>query len=440
MPLFGNNIYNYRDNYILNEAYIGKTKTLLEIEDQIGLVREKISFYKNINQSEEMLKLNRLIEKQFNPKLSAIQVIKSNLFNVSTNIIGWKFDIVDNIKMSEMVIGDRKNGYRFKNGNNFCLLIDISYGILASKELSNGEILAFILHEIGHNFADCIYDKIEINDRTISNNLKKIIIKNKIALIFAAFSSASTTSEFINILDSKNRLNNQKQLQKQIKLQSKKPNFIKEIINGMIGRCNDLESFSQEICSRLFGRNEMRRSLDFLNNVNGADSAKKSISRQNEVLADKFAAIYGYGVELSSGLSKLYGEVTPAKKFINRFGNFGEKINQSYDQLLRELYNFDSHGQPIQRIYSTIKTLKNELGKKDLDPKLKKSLQSQLDDIFKILVQNTTSSDKLTKDQNLQNSYYNFINMRYPDAIQEDLESAIEKALDDVLNGKYRGE
>ena len=40
MSIFGNGLYNYRDNYIVNEAYVGKTKTLMEIEEKIGKIRE----------------------------------------------------------------------------------------------------------------------------------------------------------------------------------------------------------------------------------------------------------------------------------------------------------------------------------------------------------------------------------------------------------------
>ena len=49
MSIFGNGIYNYRDNYIMNEAYVGKTKTLMEIEEQVGKIRENLGFFKSIS-------------------------------------------------------------------------------------------------------------------------------------------------------------------------------------------------------------------------------------------------------------------------------------------------------------------------------------------------------------------------------------------------------
>ena len=62
-------IYNYvtEDAKLcaLSEAYFGKTPTLLEIEKQIGIIRQNaLKRFSDINRSEEVLKLNRLFEKQ----------------------------------------------------------------------------------------------------------------------------------------------------------------------------------------------------------------------------------------------------------------------------------------------------------------------------------------------------------------------------------------
>ena len=131
MSIFGNGLYNYRDNYIVNEAYVGKTKTLMEIEEQIGKIRENLGFFKSINSSKEVLALNRLLEKQFGPDIAAVKIYNSNSPNAYTMVIGKRFDIAENVKMSDMVMADKQNGYKFVPNNNFVLLVNIAYGLIA---------------------------------------------------------------------------------------------------------------------------------------------------------------------------------------------------------------------------------------------------------------------------------------------------------------------
>lgn len=432
MPVFGNEIYNYRDKYIVNEAYVGKTKTLLEIEEQIGRVRENIGFFKNINQSKEVLTLNRLIEKQFGPEICAFKIYASNIQNAYTCVIGKRFDIAQEVKMSEMVVADKQNGYRFKPGNNFCLLVNVAYGLIADTNYTDAEILAIILHEIGHNFADCIYNKIEIDNRNIMNSIREIILRTRIAKIFSIIGIPMAIRDELMLRD----LNNKNQNEKEKKYQSRKPGRIRAIINGMIGKCSDFNSFVNGICTRLFHRGDIKNDKRIMDLKGYKQQARASLNRQNEVIADKFAGIYGYGPDQATALLKLEDSPSNSEKFVNKLGGFGRKANEEYNDLMRDINDYDCHPNMIQRIYEEIKLLENEIAKEDVDPRMKKVIQDQLNQLKEIIAENIKENEKFTKNQNAQRLYYAYVNDNCPDAVDQEIEEAIEKALDDVLNGK----
>ena len=46
MSLYGNSIIDYRNTQVVNEAYVGKTPTLEEIEKKIGELRENANVVK----------------------------------------------------------------------------------------------------------------------------------------------------------------------------------------------------------------------------------------------------------------------------------------------------------------------------------------------------------------------------------------------------------
>lgn len=432
MPVFGNDIYNYRDNYIVNEAFVGKTKTLLEIEEQIGRVRENLGFYKNINQSKEVLQLNRLIEKQFGVDVCAFKIYNSNIANAYTCVIGKRFDVAENYKMSEMVIADKQNGYRFKPGNNFCLLVNVAYGLITDTQYTDGEILAVILHEIGHNFADCIYDKIEVNNRDMMLKIKKIILESRLKLIFSIV--------FIPIAIRNNKMlkdyNNENQNKKQRKFQSKHYGVIRSVLNGMVGKTKDFGTFINCVYSRLFGLDDIRAKKRIMDLRGYKTKARASLDRQNEVIADKFAGIYGYGPEQATALIKLENTPGSAEKFVNKLGGFGRRANEAYNDLIRDINDYDCHPQVIQRINEEIKLLENEIAKEDVDPKMKKVIQDQLNQLRKVIADNIKASEEFSKNENAQRLYNAYVNDNCPDAVDEEIENAIEKAFDEVLNGK----
>ncbi len=115
----------------LSEAYIGKTDTLLEMENAIGKIRERaLRKFTDINKSPEVLHFNRLMEKQFGMDCYALYIDQSDTINAYTEAVGARLDIALKDNISDWVEGDRQGGYRWKSGNQLCIMACIYLGML----------------------------------------------------------------------------------------------------------------------------------------------------------------------------------------------------------------------------------------------------------------------------------------------------------------------
>ena len=161
----------------VNEAYVGKTPILEKIEEQIGIIRSKLSRYDDFDRLPDVQKLNRMFEEQFGMKIFALHMEKEDIMNAYTMVIALNTDIYKK-DFSKYITANRKDGYRFTEDNNFCISATVYYGLLSNPDLTDAEILAIILHEIGHNFADFIDSSIRIANKNFMAGIWTSIIMN----------------------------------------------------------------------------------------------------------------------------------------------------------------------------------------------------------------------------------------------------------------------
>ena len=421
----------YENFGYLTEAYIGKTKTLLEIEEQIGVVRERaLKKFTDINKSPEVLKLNRMFEKQFGMECFALYIAQEHQYNAGTMPIQRRFDIAFEKNISKYVEGDAINGFRFKEGNGFCVNVYLFYGVLEDEIFTNAEILAIILHEIGHNFADAVYDDIKYANINVMYTELILIIYMTIINFIIFIATAGAYSDMNSIIYM-NTLNNEYQKRKG---KSKHKSILRGLFTGLFGIRNDLCSFISEIIVRIIYSKTYENYKLIVNKDKQREYIKKNIGRQNEVIADKFAGIYGYGPEQVSALMKLESHKSDAELFMEKIP-FLDKINNKYKILTLDINDYDVHPHDIQRAHEEIKLLKREINKADCDPKMKKVMQDQIDEIEDIINQSIKVRKNCTNYEKQKAAYYKLINNKYPDAITDELEEAIEKALDNALKG-----
>ena len=148
------------------------------------------------------------------------------------------------------------------------------------------------------------------------------------------------------------------------------------------------------------------------------------------MIADKFATINGYGPELQSALAKMNMISSRSEKFVEKIPFIGALINLSYTQAYEDVYKFDEHPQLIQRINSSLSILEAEMKKKELDPKLKKIIQTQIDQIKKLKEEVTTAREDATKAERYRANYNKIVEEEDKYSITKEMEDKINNMID----------
>ena len=402
---------------LLDEAFIGKTDTLLQVEEQFGLLQKTAKKGQDLNSKPEVQKINRLIEKQFGMKLFALNIRQNSDLNASTAMISLRYDVGVNTDVRKLVVGSQESGYKFVSNNNLCVLVNMDLGLIIDETTTPSELVGTLLHEIGHNFAGCLNDRIRLENEELINLRYRYLIWK---------ATVSFSKKYKKELEQ----NTSKYITKQAKDYQKKRPF-RGWIMSLAGTKYNFIAFCKGVKNIL--RNA-RYNIDAMSKhekKHMSDEQKNSTDRINEVFADKFVAVYGYSVEHARSLFKGDIHKTAAEKFANKI--FGKDIVDTCNKLMQNYYLFDEHPDTIQRANHMMTTLKAELAKEDLDPKLKEVLKAQVDDMENFIKEITTASKNDSERLAVRKAFYKALNEESPSALAEGLEDEIEKELDDVL-------
>lgn len=404
----------------IEEAYIGKTDTLLEIEKQFEAIRENTKVGQDIAAKPEVQKLNRLVEKQFGMDIFSFRVDQESKLNGYTNIIANKFDISLEIDMKKLIVGSQDSGYRFKKNNNLCIVTTFSSGLLYKENITGEELTAVLLHEIGHNFADCLDEQIRLANRKVIKSYYQYLVM-KAAIIFGR--------KYRKALERNTNEYERKNTQK-----VNKDSKIRGWLKGLASIKYSFTSFCGEVFRKLLYSKFKAMDYSDKKKVEAAEKKtgiKTNADRKNEVFADKFAAVYGYGLALGTGLYKMDTHKSKADKFIAKV--FSDKINENFEMLCNQFFLHDCHPALIQRVNAVVHTLRAELAKEDLDPKVKEVLSKQLDQLESFIKELTTAMKNEDERQAVRKAFYKAVNENSPDALTKELEDEIERELDEGL-------
>ncbi len=402
----------------ISEAYIGKTDTLLQVEEQFNIMKSTLKRGQDINAREEVQKLNRLIEKQFGMDVFSLRIDQSNQINAYTEVIGTKFDLALEQNLKNLIIGSQDLGYRFKPNNKVCVITTIYLGLIMNPDITGEELTGCLLHEIGHNFADCLDENIRLANKKITRQYYEYLIW-KASLLFGRRKAKKELQQ-----------NTSEYQSKESEKQQKNKTF-RGWLKGLAAIKYNFKAFTSEVLGRLAMAAYQPKKMTKKEAKEAEEKVLKSTDRRNEVFADKFAAVYGYGTAQASILYKMETTQSSAAKFIDKF--FGKGINDTVDQIFQNYYLYDPHPQVVQRVNAMIKTLKNELSKEDLDPKVKQIIKTQLDEMEKIIQEITTATKNDTEREAVRKAFYKAVNENSPDAVTEEFEKEIEKELDEGL-------
>ena len=359
----------------LNEVYIGKTPELMAIERELDKFRNKYmsnpSIIGNIkkanaNQDPDLLKINRMFEDYFGFGCLSITIWHSLEPNAFTLSISNRLDVAYSAKY----FFSTKEGYKFNKDADYAAVIVVYDSIMFNHDFTTAEVMAIIMHEIGHNF-----NLVMSNAQGIYNRLYATLV---FALNISSFNIKGlilTNNTYVSI---GNKL--EQEIQANNKLTASVLNysiyaiqFIKSLKNIPFKILNvlTLGLFNAIIDVLYIIFNIVHNPVNTI-----IDLTLQPFSYANEKEADNFATMYGYGPETVSVEAKL-GE----SKFDRDFKNmplFGHiyATNLFITDLLVDPLN--THPKNGDRMRDQLELLKHEVKKEDLDPKMKKVLTEDI--------------------------------------------------------------
>ena len=358
---------------LLNEVYIGKTPELLAIEKQLDVFRKKYMWDSsikgqikkgNVNTDPDLLKVNRMLEDYFGFGCLSITVWHSMQPNAFTLSLSHRYDAVESVTNNFSIT---KQGYKFNKRIQYSCIIVVYDSIMFSKNFSTPEVMAVILHEIGHNF-----NLIMEGRHGLFTRLYTTLIALINALNFNILALALQNNSIINAVN---------KAEQDIQTNHK---IIASIGNYFIYGLQVLKSFKNLPISllKIFTLGLSHVLLFPLALIGKAitnpaktiaDMIVQPITYAHEREADNFATIHGYGPETVSVQSKIGTDsLDKAIKEVPLIGHIYSTNLFIIDLIL------DPHPQNGNRMQDQLDLLKHEIKKEDLDPKMKKEMLADI--------------------------------------------------------------
>ena len=362
---------------VLNEVYFGETPGIMRCFEAFSTWRSKYLMDRKLYMMNSAAERDPLlgkfvaeIEREFGLFSYSFIIINKDQINAFTFPCFFNFN--SNLKGPKRVEFG-KDGYKFKKECQVSMLTCMYAGLFFNSDFTNREVFAIILHEIGHNFQDVISDKM--------HTLGQCSTMNRILLAGIMLASGSMEPLIYPFMNDKTF------------------GAVSKSYNEMnIGQKNSIISFANTIYGATM--NTINLGVDlmtlFLPPILVLNAAVRTIrdaaigvllaplvrrhSYYGEIMADKFAAYYGFGKDLVTGLDKL----SDFRKGAGIKARFMEIPIYSHIQeliLLPLKFIFDitdEHPASQARYKTVIDGLKDDLNQPGISPKLKKQLQSDI--------------------------------------------------------------
>lgn len=401
--------------FFIKEAYFGKSKELLACEAQLHkfrtpYFRKSVLRSMSINSDPELLKFSQMLGDFFGFGILSINVTMTNQINAFTIPIGTR---IKNIVTAGRGIKLTTSGYKFKKELDYCCVIGIYSGLILNSKFTDGEVMAILLHEIGHNYFQ------ELSDTNLILNNTCAIFELVFTILIDLFDNPvnigvdiMNKSDILQSLITKiNRyitisfpfLRTIITFFESIIFESTK--FIYDTVNGVAYILAPEAMIVEEFIK--FG-------------VHLAFSPISYAKYVSEKGADNFASMYGYGPDLFSVTQKLetpksyqtqkdiYLNLSPLIYY------YVESIKCMCALISGQL---EEHPTTVARCQDQIDMLEDTLKRGDYDPRLKKRLKEDLETCKSKMVkykrqieyQNSTYNIGLSGNPDIWNVAYNRI-------------------------------
>lgn len=366
-------------DHTLYEVYFGKQPELRKIETLIGKARNKFmgSNYiggAKINSLKEITDINKALEDFFGFEIFALTIIPSNIMNAMTMPLSMAIDIAPQYRLKKNLIAD-SSGFKFNKEAKYCCTVFIYSGLFFNKDFSDAEMMALILHEIGHNFQTVINkDLYYFTDVTMVLKYISIFLSE----LLRTFDLSGAIGAIVGTALGSSNIFKTFQFRFNDIIRKSHPNLA--IVAGMCLAVNGAISDTVNDIYWLLGEISKYGSLPI--NIVGQIIRKLTnpLGKTGEQVSDTFAAVYGYSAELSSALVKFDSGKTGqrAKDFvydIPLFGTIVAAYDLPYDIIVTA---FDEHDPAIKRMALLKSGLETELKRADIAPKLRDKIKDDI--------------------------------------------------------------
>lgn len=424
---------------LITEAYVGETEGIKEMQKHLSAFRAKylgkfLKFDENINIDPDLEKFNRAVEKQFGFETFNLRIVSSTTINAFTLPVSSNFDVNTVVKPQDVL---EPGKMKFKKDLGLLGLVWIFYGVLANPKFTDREVLAIILHEIGHNFEYVMNGYLGVLN-TISNCLDAIVLLF-VGLFAVILVRTNAYKKEINTADLNLRptkfgyaLRYLWKIKGIIDSITNETKYISKLVNPFV----NLGSFITGI---------LKRTAQQPTNV--IFNLLLGYGYKAENLSDNFATMHGYGPEIASGLAKLHA--VSSSQIENVVDEKIPILSQMLDFVgvpaLALIHVVDPHPALPRRIQAQIEMLERELCKDSVDPKLRDRLLRDLkgveianDNYIKNSHKAFKELDKAAKEPHpYSNIYYEFLSRAFDGDLRHYIfDAAIRDEVDEHLNKK----
>lgn len=408
-------------NNVIQELYVGETEFISRLIEEVSKAREPYvgKMKKPIKGNKDFIKIGDMIAEEFGFYAVTFIVPYDTSMNAFTYPITMNID--DSITEKKPKFLNGKGLYYNPEVGKLCIIVAVTAGCWFNPDFSDREIVASILHEIGHSFvtqSKRMIDIVETNRLTIAYTVVyQMILKIYIAMINPKI-LLTLPADIKNIMKSSNK--GKEIINAVSKELANNPWFkpfnsisaITEwIYNVFLNICKEIFTiFGFAIKLIALPGHIVNRILAPLN------KEAYAVSRSQEYLSDSFAAMYGLGPEISSFLTKIEyspkasgSQIERALSSIPIIGVIHESLNIP---ILLIINSITTHPSTPARINKILEELNKELKDSDLSPKTKQAVKRNIKDLEKVRDEFISTDKKKLNAEMVKRMWMSFINSK----------------------------
>lgn len=380
---------------IINEVYVGRLPEIDQMVTDIHNIREELKQKGNVSILKSTKVFEKHVQEMWGFKAFLFDIYIADIPNAYTYCVGSCIN-VDPKKVIECT----NKGYRFCKGSNIAASSKIATSLLSDEGISDEEILAIVLHEIGHSFTERAAKVNELGIEYRKGYLGQAIlyVLMSICLINPVLLKRSV-SELIRLFNDNNTFFTQVSkvmknvpVLRHLSMSTKElSNFISSSIYKWI-----YKSSRQTVDKNYQKELEKANKKEKEKFDKGKMSDSLAMSRTNERLSDDFANMYGFGPQLATGLIKMgapykYGVAAEVE---------ANNVQKKCDDLIMQIYAMiDAHPGNVDRVIAMLEALEQDYKTMKTEPEIKEAMMEDIKEL-RNLVDDLKKTQKIMKEYN----------------------------------------